>query len=456
MIPRYSRKEMTDIWSNQNKYRIFLKVESLVSEASSELDIVPLHVAQIIKEFGDYDENRIDEIEKDVKHDVIAFLTSVSEKIKEKAEADKYKKFSESEIEDAFRYMHYGMTSSDLLDTTFSYQLRQSADLIKKDLNVVLEKLKYLANQYKYQVCIGRSHGVHAEPISFGCKILGFYNQFYRNLKRLERANDEINVCMISGPVGNFAVLSPRVEALVASKLDMRPEICSTQVIARDRYAYFFSVLGVIASSIEHFAMEIRHLQRTEVLEVEEGFTSGQKGSSAMPHKKNPILSENLTGLARLIRSYVIPSMENVALLHERDISHSSVERVIAPDACILMDFALNRLVSLIENLVVHEKNMEKNMHLLGDNYKSHIALLSLIRAGLTRDEAYRIIQRNSMNVWNKTSISLIDSMRNDKDLVKIIASYGISIKDFFNEIESFDYLKYVDEIFNSNDSLNK
>jgi adenylosuccinate lyase len=277
---------------------------------------------------------------------------------------------------------------------------------------------------------------------------LCFYEEFRRALRRLKDVREDIATCMISGPVGNFVALSPKVEEFVAKKLGLKPEICSTQVITRDRYAYFFSVLGVLASSIEHFAMEIRHLQRREVLEVEEGFSSKQKGSSAMPHKKNPILSENLTGLSRIIRSYVIPSMENVALLHERDISHSSVERVITPDACILTDFALFRLNELINNLVIRPENMEKNMNLLGDMYRSHISLLALIKLGLSRDDAYLIIQKNSMQVWNKSRVSLLDAMRNDSELLAIINTSNVREEEFFDSIESCNYLKYVDDVF--------
>ena len=446
MIPRYSRPEMTAIWSEHNKLQIFLKVETAVCEAASELGIAPQHVSEIVKEFGDFDIERINQIEAETKHDVIAFLTNVSEFIIKNSEKSEHKKFDAYQIKDALRYLHYGMTSSDLLDTTLAYQLKQSSEIIINKLEDVLSKLLDLAEKYKYQACIGRSHGVHAEPISFGQKILYFHQEFKRSLARLHEAKKEISTCMISGPVGNFAVLSPRVEEIVASKLGLRPEICSTQVINRDRHAYFFSILGILASSIEHFATEIRHLQRSEVLEVEEGFSSKQKGSSAMPHKKNPILSENLTGLARMIRSYVVPTMENVSLLHERDISHSSVERIMTPDACILTDFALHRLNDLITNLVIRTDNMEKNMQLLGDMYRSHVSLLSLIELGLSRDESYLIIQRNSMSVWKKEKNSLIEAMKNDTELLDIIKSCNDS--QFFDRIENFDYLKYVDEVF--------
>jgi adenylosuccinate lyase len=423
-------------------------VETSACEAASKLGITPSYVADIVRDFGGFDAARILEIEKSVKHDVIAFLTNVGEFIVKNAKADDYKRFNESQIQDALRYLHYGMTSSDLLDTTFSYQLVQSCDGIVEGLKLVLVELKEMAIKYKYQVCIGRSHGVHAEPISFGQKILGFYSEFKRSLSRLTSARNEINSCMISGPVGNFAALSPFVENYVAQKMNMNPELCSTQVIPRDRYAYFFSVLGVLASSIEHLASEVRHLQRTEVLEVEEGFGAGQKGSSAMPHKKNPILSENLTGLARMIRSYVVPAMENVALLHERDISHSSVERVIAPDACILTDFALNRVVELLRGLVVHKDNMEKNLGMLSDIYLSHITLLSLVRLGLTRDDGYKIVQRNSMNVWSGRFSSLVSSLESDQDLLNILEKYNKNAADFFGEIKNFNYLEYVDDVF--------
>ncbi len=344
MIPRYSRPQMQEIWSDKNKFSIFLKIEIYACQAMAKHGFLPHHVAEIIEKFGAFDPSRIDEIEKETRHDVIAFVTNVCENIVSSAEKEFYKTYNKEQINDAIRYIHYGMTSSDVLDTCLSYQLKQSGEMIIDGLKKVLAKLKEIAIKYKHQKTIGRSHGVHAEPISFGEKILGFYCEFERGLRRFELAKEEISLCMISGPVGNFSATSMDIEAEVAEKLGLRPTICSTQVIPRDVHANFFATIAVLASSIEHLAVEIRHLQRTEVLEAEEGFGKGQKGSSAMPHKKNPILSENLTGLARMLRSYAIPAMENVALWHERDISHSSVERIIAPDACVTLEFALVRL----------------------------------------------------------------------------------------------------------------
>ncbi len=449
MIPRYSRPEMQAIWSEENKFTIFLQIEIYACQAMANHGFIPIHVAEIIEKFASFEVERAHEIEKETRHDVIAFITNLCENIVKKAEENAYKLYNKEQINDAIRYIHYGMTSSDVLDTTFSYQLKQSSDMILEGMNAVLNKLKEIAVQYKYQKTIGRSHGVHAEPISFGQKILGFYCEFERNIKRFEMAKDEISSCMISGPVGNFSATSIAIEGYLGEKMGLRPEICSTQVIPRDRYAQFFCTIGVIASSIEHLAVEIRHLQRTEVLEVEEGFKKGQKGSSAMPHKKNPILSENLTGLARMLRSYAIPAMENVALWHERDISHSSVERIIGPDACILLDFALHRLFELLDNLVINTDNMEKNLHILGNIYFSHISLLALTRLGLARDEAYKIIQRNAMIAWKERNLNFLEALKNDEELLKIIKDSHKTSENFFDEIEKHDYLKYVDDVFN-------
>jgi adenylosuccinate lyase len=448
MIPRYSRPEMQVIWCEENKFSIFLKIEIYACQAMAKHGFIPIHVAEIIEKFASFEVQRAQEIEKETRHDVIAFITNLCENIIKRAEENNYQLYNKDQINDAIRYIHYGMTSSDVLDTTFSYQLKQSSEMIVDGIKNVMNKLKEIAVKYKYQKTIGRSHGVHAEPISFGQKILGFYCEFERNLRRFELAKDEISTCMISGPVGNFSATSMAIEQYLGEKMGLKPEICSTQVIPRDRYAQFFCTIGVIASSIEHLAVEIRHLQRTEVLEVEEGFKKGQKGSSAMPHKKNPILSENITGLARMLRSYSIPAMENVALWHERDISHSSVERIIGPDACILLDFALSRLFELLDNLVINTDNMERNLNILGDIYFSHISLLSLTRLGLARDDAYKIIQRNAMIAWKNKNLGFIGALKKDQELLDIIKEANQSSEKFFEEIEEHNYLKYVDDVF--------
>jgi adenylosuccinate lyase len=449
MIPRYSRPQMQAIWSEENKFSIFMQIEIYACQAMANHGFIPAHVAEIIEKFASFEVERTQEIEKETRHDVIAFITNLCENIVKKAEEDNYKLYNKDQINDAIRYIHYGMTSSDVLDTTFSYQLKESSNMIIDEIRNVLNKLKEIAIKYKYQKTIGRSHSVHAEPISFGQKMLGFYCEFERNLERFETAKNEISTCMISGPVGNFSSTSMAIEKHVGKKMGLYPEICSTQVIPRDRYAQFFCTIGIIASSIEHLAIEIRHLQRTEVLEVEEGFKKGQKGSSAMPHKKNPILSENLTGLARMLRSYAIPAMENVALWHERDISHSSVERIIGPDACILLDFALSRLFELLDNLVINTDNMEKNIYILGNIYLSHISLLALTRLGLARDEAYKIIQRNAMIAWKERNLNFLEALKNDQELLGIIKNSNTTTEKFFNEIENHNYLKYVDAVFN-------
>ncbi len=440
---------MQAIWSEENKFSIFMQIEIYACQAMANHGFIPAHVAEIIEKFASFEVERTQEIEKETRHDVIAFITNLCENIVKKAEEDNYKLYNKDQINDAIRYIHYGMTSSDVLDTTFSYQLKESSNMIIDEIRNVLNKLKEIAIKYKYQKTIGRSHSVHAEPISFGQKMLGFYCEFERNLERFETAKNEISTCMISGPVGNFSSTSMAIEKHVGKKMGLYPEICSTQVIPRDRYAQFFCTIGIIASSIEHLAIEIRHLQRTEVLEVEEGFKKGQKGSSAMPHKKNPILSENLTGLARMLRSYAIPAMENVALWHERDISHSSVERIIGPDACILLDFALSRLFELLDNLVINTDNMEKNIYILGNIYLSHISLLALTRLGLARDEAYKIIQRNAMIAWKERNLNFLEALKNDQELLGIIKNSNTTTEKFFNEIENHNYLKYVDAVFN-------
>jgi|TARA_B110000211_G_scaffold234874_1_gene306995 adenylosuccinate lyase len=388
MIERYSRKELRDIWEDKNKYAIWLDIELAAAEAMEKYKIIPRGVVKKVKSKSKINVKRILDIEKNVKHDVIAFLTSITEKAGKEA-----------------RYLHKGMTSSDVLDTCFNLQLKQSGAILLKDLNKLLLIIKRQAIKHKHTICIGRSHGIHAEPITFGLKLLTFYQEFYRNKKRLEQSVKEISTCAISGAVGTFANIDPRVEAYVAKKLKLNIEPISTQIIPRDRHAQYFSTLAIIASSIERFATEIRHLQRTEVLEVEEFFGKKQKGSSAMPHKKNPILSENLTGLARLIRSAVVPALENVALWHERDISHSAVERNIGPDTTIALNFSLNRLSGVIKNLNIYPKNMLRNLNITNGLFFSQRVLIELTTVGFTREEAYLIVQRHAMNSWNnKTS----------------------------------------------------
>jgi len=404
MIPRYSRPEMVKIFSQENKYQIWFDIEVYALEALEQLSVAPEGTAKRIRENftksgGKFDVNRVDEIESVTKHDVIAFLTHLAELTGENS-----------------RFIHYGMTSSDVLDTCLSAQLAQASDILIANLERVLAALKKRAFEYKDTVCVGRSHGIHAEPVTFGLKLARFYAEFERNLKRLKEARNEIAVCAISGAVGTFANVDPFVQTYVAQKLNLAEESVSTQVIPRDRHAMFFACLGVIASSIENVAIEIRHLQRTEVLEVEEFFSKGQKGSSAMPHKRNPVLSENLTGLARIIRASVVPAMENVALWHERDISHSSVERYIAPDACVTLDFALVRLAGLIENLSVYPENMQKNLDRLGGLVFSQRVLLTLIdEAGISREDAYKIVQSNAMKIWAGESNSFLELLKKDK-----------------------------------------
>ena len=383
MIPRFTRQEMADIWEPENRFRTWLDVEIAACDAQAALGVIPKDAPKKIREKADFDIARIDEIEKEVKHDVIAFLTSVAEHVGEES-----------------RHIHVGMTSSDVLDTSFSLQLRQAADIILADLDRLLEALKRRALEHKDTICIGRSHGIHAEPTTFGLKLAGHYAAFRRAKDRMLLARDEISVCSISGAVGTYATIDPKVEGHVATALSLRPETVATQVIPRDRHAFFFATLGIIASSIENLAVEVRHLQRTEVREAEEFFSPGQKGSSAMPHKRNPVLTENLTGLARLIRSTVIPAMENVALWHERDISHSSVERVIAPDATILMDFALNRLTGVVDKLLVFPERMKQNLESLKGLVFSQATLLALTQSGMSREDAYKVVQSNAMKVW--------------------------------------------------------
>ncbi len=403
MIERYSRKEIKKIWEDYNRYTIWLKIELAAAEAMEKLKIIPKGVVNKVRSKVKINPKRILQIEERVKHDIIAFLTSITEKAGTEA-----------------RYLHKGMTSSDVLDTCFNIQLKQSGEILLKDIDELLKSIKKQALKHKYTLCIGRSHGIHAEPITFGLKMLTFYQEFLRNKKRLESSIKEISTCAVSGAVGTFANIDPRVESYVAKKLKLNVEPVSTQVIPRDRHAQFFSTLGIIASSIERFAIEIRHLQRTEVLEVEEFFGKNQKGSSAMPHKKNPILSENLTGLARLIRSSVIPAFENVALWHERDISHSAVERNIGPDATIALDFALHRLSNVVRSLNVYPKNMKKNLDITNGIFFSQRILLELTTVGFTREQSYKIVQKNAMQAWKENS-SFYNKIVSDKKITNKI-----------------------------------
>ncbi len=403
MIERYTRKEIKSIWEDKNKYSMWLEIELAAAAAMEKFKIIPKGVTRKVRSKAKINVKRILKIEEKVKHDVIAFLTSITEKAGKEA-----------------RYLHKGMTSSDVLDTCFNLQLKKSGQILLKDIDQLLISLKRQALKHKYTICIGRSHGIHAEPITFGFKMLTFYQEFLRNKKRLENSIQEISTCAISGSVGTFANVDPRVESYVAKKLKLNIEPVSTQIIPRDRHAQFFSTLGIIASSIERLATEIRHLQRTEVLEVEEFFGKKQKGSSAMPHKKNPILSENLTGLARLIRSSVIPALENVSLWHERDISHSAVERNIGPDATIALDFALVRLANVVNNLNIYPKKMLKNLNITNGVFFSQRILLELTNVGFTREEAYKIVQKNAMQSWKQNS-SFLKRIISDKKITNKI-----------------------------------
>jgi adenylosuccinate lyase len=385
MIPRYTRPEMGRIWTDQRKYETWLEIELLVCEALSELGEIPKEAVREIKEKACFDVERVNEIEKVTKHDVIAFLTNVGESIGPLS-----------------RYLHYGLTSSDILDTSLALLLKEASELILQDLHRLLGVLKEKALQYRETLMIGRSHGVHAEPITFGLKMALWYDEMNRNLTRMERAKEAVSIGKISGAVGTFAHIPPFVEEFVCGRLGLKPAPISTQIVQRDHHAEFFTTLAIIASSIEKFSVELRHLQRTEVLEAEEFFSKGQKGSSAMPHKRNPISAENLSGLARLMRSYSTASLENIPLWHERDISHSSVERVIAPDATILIDYMLNRVTSIIESLIVYPENMKANLEKMGGLIYSEAILLLLTRKGLSREEAYAVVQRNAMRVWEK------------------------------------------------------
>ncbi len=413
MIPRYSRTEMTQIWEPKSKFQIWFEIEAHACDAQAELGVIPKSAAKTVWERGAFEVERIDEIEREVKHDVIAFLTNLAEYVGEDA-----------------RFVHQGMTSSDVLDTCFSVQLVRAADILLKDIDNLLTALKKRAFEHKDTVCIGRSHGIHAEPITFGLKLAQAYAEFERNKTRLIAARADIATCAISGAVGTFANIDPAVEIHVAEKLGLTPEPVSTQVIPRDRHAMFFATLGVIASSVERLATEIRHLQRTEVLEVEEFFSKGQKGSSAMPHKRNPILTENLTGLARLVRMAVVPAMENVALWHERDISHSSVERGIGPDATVTLDFALHRLTGVIDKLLVYPENMMTNLDKLGGLVHSQRVLLALTQAGVSREDAYRLVQRNAMPVWRGEG-NFLELLKADEEVSKTLSDS--QLEDLFD-----------------------
>jgi adenylosuccinate lyase len=425
MIPRYSRPEMARIWEPENRFRIWFEIEAHACDAQAELGVIPKEAAKAVWARGKWEIARIDEIERETKHDVIAFLTNLAEHVGPEA-----------------RFVHQGMTSSDVLDTCLAVQMKQAAELLLADLDALLAALKKRALEYKMTPTIGRSHGIHAEPTTFGLKLAGHYAAFARAKQRLLAARDEVATCAISGAVGTFANIDPRVEAHVAAKLGLKIEPVSTQVIPRDRHAMFFAVLGVIASSVENLATEIRHLQRSEVREAEEFFSPGQKGSSAMPHKRNPVLSENLAGLARIVRAAVVPALENVTLWHERDISHSSVERVFAPDATIALDFALARLTGLIDRLIVYPEAMQANLDRYSGLVHSQRVLLALTQAGLAREDAYQAVQRNAMKVWLEGK-DFLTELQQDPVVAGKISAAGLA--------ESFDlgyHFKHVDEIF--------
>lgn len=416
---------MTAIWAPQNRFRIWFEIEAHACDAQAELGVIPKEAARALWDRGAFEIERIDEIERDTKHDVIAFLTNLAEHVGDEA-----------------RFVHQGMTSSDVLDTCLAVQLTQASDILLDNIDTLLAALEARAKEHKLTLTIGRSHGIHAEPTTFGIKLAGHYAEFARNRKRLEAARIEIATCAISGAVGTFANIDPAVEQHVAKAMGLIPEPVSTQVIPRDRHAMFFSVLGVIASSAERLAVEIRHLQRTELREAEEYFSPGQKGSSAMPHKRNPVLTENITGLARLVRSYCIPAMENVALWHERDISHSSVERIIGPDATINLDFLLARLSGVIQNLLIYPDRMKSNLNELGGLMFSQRVLLALTQAGMSREDAYTVVQRNAMKSWSE-NISFLDLLKTDADVSSQINNAALE------EVFDLDYhTKHVEAVF--------
>ncbi len=429
MIPRYTRLELAAIWEPQTRFRIWFEIEAHAADAMAELGLIPKSAAKTIWAKGKdavFDLARIDAIEREVKHDVIAFLTHLAEIVGPEA-----------------RFVHQGMTSSDVLDTCFNVQLKRAADLLIADVDKLLAALKRRAFEHKLTPTIGRSHGIHAEPTTFGLKLAQAYAEFARGRERLVAARKEVATCAISGAVGTFAQVDPRVEAHVAKAMGLTPEPVSTQVIPRDRHAMYFATLGVVGSSVERLATEIRHLQRTEVLEAEEFFSEGQKGSSAMPHKRNPVLSENVTGLARMVRAYVTPALENVALWHERDISHSSVERMIGPDATATLDFALNRLAGIIDRLVVYPENMRRNLDRLGGLVHSQRVLIALTQKGAAREDAYRLVQRNAMKVWQAGGGDFLALLKSDPDVRKYLSEAELA--------ENFDlgyHFKHLDTIF--------
>ena len=426
MIKRYSRKELTSIWDEENKYRIWLNIEIAAAQGMEKIGLIPRGVARTVKAKAKINVKRIHAIEEKVQHDVIAFLTSITEKVGPKG-----------------KFLHQGMTSPDVLDTCFNIQLTQAAKILLKDINEILKIIKKQAKKHKFTPCIGRTHGIHAEPMTFGLKLASFYEEFKRNKKRLMHATEDISTCAISGAVGTFANVDPKIEKFVAKKFNLKIEPISLQIIPRDRHAYFFSVLAIIAGSIERVANEIRHLQRTEVQEIEEYFSKDQKGSSAMPHKKNPILSENLIGLSRMMRSYVVPALENIALLHERDISHSSVERNIGPDSTITLDFALIRLKNILKNMRVYPKKMLQNLHLTKGQVFSQKIMLELTKKGFSRESSYKIVQKHCRHAWNN-DISLFDSLKSDKNL------YGkIGEKDLKKIFDLKLHTKKIGIIFN-------
>ena len=425
MHPRYTREQMAAVWAPENKYRIWFEIEAHACDAQAELGVIPKEAAKAVRERGKFDLARIDEIEQETQHDVIAFLTNLAEHIGPEA-----------------RFVHQGMTSSDVLDTCFAVQLTEATDILLEDLDRLLEVLKRQAFEHKMTLCVGRSHGIHAEPTTFGLKLAGHYAEFARNRERLVAARKEVATCAISGAVGTFANVDPFVEEYVAEKMGLAVEPISTQVIPRDRHAMFFATLGVIASSIERLTTEFRHLQRTEIGEVEEYFSPGQKGSSAMPHKRNPVLSENLTGLARVVRSTVLPAMENVALWHERDISHSSVERMIAPDATVTLDFALARLAGVVDTLVIYPENMRKNLERLGGIVHSERVLLALTQKGVSREDAYEVVQGNAMKVGENGG-DFGEALAGDP-----VVSKHLSEAELNELLDTAYHTKHVDTIF--------
>ena len=425
MIPRYSRPEMTLIWEPQTRFQIWLDIERYACEAQEKLGVIPRGVAQALAERGNFEIERIHEIERELKHDVIAFLTNLAEHVGEEA-----------------RFVHQGLTSSDVLDTAFAVQLTRAADVLMLNLDALCAVLERRAYEFRDTQCVGRSHGIHAEPTTFGLKLAYAFAEFDRARSRLRAAREEIAVCAISGAVGTYSTIDPAIETHVANKLGLKPETISTQVIPRDRHAMFFATLGVIAGSVERLATEIRHLQRTEVREAEEFFEAGQKGSSAMPHKRNPVLSENLTGLARLVRATVQPALENIVLWHERDISHSSVERVIGPDATITLDFALSRMSDVIDKLLVYPDAMRKNLDQLGGLIHSQRVLLALTQAGLSREDAYKIVQRNATEVWQNGG-TFLQRLNADRDI-----SSKLNAKELDQIFDSNNEITHTKEIF--------